>query len=103
MIEVFLKRLAETLDQRHIPYMIIGGQAVLIPLHRYASAEDLVIHKVFAGRAIDVEEARAVVLRQDERLGKAYIRRWLRSFGEAAVLGRDLLAVWRQISRRGQR
>ncbi|MBI3318576.1 MAG: hypothetical protein HYZ90_05490, partial [Candidatus Omnitrophica bacterium] len=30
MIEQFLKRLAQTLDQEKIPYMIIGGQAAVI-------------------------------------------------------------------------
>ena len=184
MIEQFLRRIAKVLDQRHTPYMIIGGQAVLIhgrprltqdvdvtlgidadhldailascrtlkltprpkvprafventkvlpaqdgqsglrvdfifsdtPYERqaieratkvrmagypvrFATAEDLIIHKVFAGRAIDLEDAKAVVMRQGNRLDKAYIRRWLRVFGEAVEDGRDLLAVWRQISK----
>ena len=184
MLEAFLKRIAKALDAHEIPYLMIGGQAVLVhgrprltqdvditlgvdtdalpavlavcrrlmlrPLPgdprrfarehrvlpaqdarsglrvdfifsntpyerqamarasvvrmagypvRFASAEDLILHKLFAGRAIDLEDAKAVVLRQGRRLDKAYIRRWLRAFGEAVEDGRDLVAVWKRLVR----
>ncbi len=66
---------------------------------RFASAEDLILHKLFAGRAIDLEDAKAVILRQGRRLNTAYIRRWLRAFGDVVEDGRDLLAVWRRLVR----
>jgi len=184
VIEQFLKRIAKTLDQRRIPYMIIGGQAAIVhgrprvtqdvditlgmdtdrleaviascralrlkllpenprkfseetqvlPVRdaqsglrvdfifsstpyerqaidratvvrmtrypvRFASAEDVIIHKLFAGRAIDLEDARAVVLRQGARLDGAYIRKWLRSFSDVVEDRRGLLMLWEQVVR----
>lgn len=184
VIERFLKRIAGALDRQRLPYMIIGGQAVLIhgrprltqdvdvtlgvdtdsldavltgcrrlqltlrpenprqfaeerkvlPAHdarsglrvdfifsntpyerqairhatimrmagypvRFSSAEDLVIHKVFAGRAIDLEDVRAVVLKQGDRLDTAYIKKWLRAFGDAVEDGRNLVAIWDRLAK----
>jgi hypothetical protein len=55
---------------------------------RFASAEDLVIHKVVAGRPRDSEDVRTVVLKNPQ-LDDAYIRRWLGELG--AVLGEPLV------------
>lgn len=52
----------------------LGGQDV-----PFASPEDLVIHKIFAGRARDLEDV-AAVLRNQPGLDLTYIRRWLREF-----------------------
>ncbi len=182
MIERLLKRLAQALDGAQIPYMVIGGQAVLVhgrprltedvditlgvdtdrftevsrccralglkplkekPEHfaeqtkvlptedtksrfrvdfifsntpyereavrraaavkmsgypvRFASAEDLIIHKLFAGRAIDMEDAKAVVLRKGKDLDGAYIQRKLRLLSEVAEGGEDLVSIWRRL------
>ncbi len=43
---------------------------------KFASAEDLVIHKVFAGRARDMEDAKAVLIKNPE-MDLPYIRHWL--------------------------
>jgi len=43
---------------------------------RYASAEDLVIHKLVAGRPRDLEDARSVILKNPS-LDADYIRKWL--------------------------
>jgi len=51
---------------------------------RVCSAEDLVIYKLLSTRARDHEDARHVVIRQAERLDRAYVERWLRDF-EAAL------------------
>lgn len=48
----------------------------------FASAEDLVIHKVFAKRPRDLEDARSVIRRHPD-LDVPYIRSWLALFHEA--------------------
>lgn len=46
---------------------------------RYASLEDLVIHKIVAGRPRDLEDVRTV-LAKNPRADKGYIQRWLKAF-----------------------
>jgi len=53
----------------------------------FATAEDLVIHKLFAARATDWEDAVSVVRRKGPELDWAYVEHWVREFGE--VPGRD--------------
>jgi hypothetical protein len=53
----------------------------------FASAEDLIIHKLFAARARDVEDARGVVRRKGAELDWDYMRRWCEEF--AVVPGRE--------------
>jgi predicted nucleotidyltransferase len=53
----------------------------------FATAEDLIIHKLFAGRALDLEDAASVVTRKGDGLDWAYIDRWAREF--ARVPGRE--------------
>ena len=49
---------------------------------RFASPEDLVIHKVVAGRPRDIEDVRSVLLKNPQ-LDVAYIRHWLGELGAA--------------------
>lgn len=53
----------------------------------FATAEDLVIHKLFAGRATDWEDAVGIVRRKGHEIDWAYVERWAREF--AAVPGRE--------------
>lgn len=62
----------------------IGGERV-----PFASAEDLILLKLFAGRARDLEDARSVVDRQGPRLDWRYLERWAAEF--ATVAGREEL------------
>lgn len=55
----------------------------------FASAEDLLLHKLFAGRPRDVEDATGIVRRKGAELDWAYIHRWAREF--SAVPGREAL------------
>jgi hypothetical protein len=67
------------------------GRAVPVILHGtrvpFASAEDLLIHKLFAGRPRDLEDASGVVRRKGAELDWAYLEHWVREFGE--VPGRE--------------
>jgi hypothetical protein len=53
----------------------------------FATAEDLIIHKVFAGRPRDWEDAVGVARRAGSRLDWAYVGRWAAEF--AVVPGRE--------------
>jgi len=46
---------------------------------RFASVEDLVIHKMFAGRPRDIEDVRGVLVRHPE-CDREYVERWLGEF-----------------------
>jgi len=48
----------------------------------FASAEDLLIHKLFAGRPRDIEDALGVVRRKGAELDWTYLERWARLFAE---------------------
>jgi hypothetical protein len=54
---------------------------------RFAAVEDLIIHKLVAGRPRDSEDVRGIISR-NPALDREYLLGWLKSLGEA--LGRDL-------------
>lgn len=47
---------------------------------KICSAEDLIIHKAFAGRAQDLIDIESVISRQGKKLDINYIRKWLTEF-----------------------
>jgi hypothetical protein len=67
--------------QRAQPVML-AGEAV-----PFATAEDLIIHKLFAARPRDLEDARGVLLRKGSELDWNYIEKWVRNF--ALVPGKE--------------
>lgn len=167
MIEELLRKIAERLDEANIPYMIIGGQAVLLygtprltrdvditlgvdtdklpsiericgklglkilpedpedfaretkvlpaeetesrlrvdfifsftpyeaqamertkevlmdgyPV-KFASCEDVIIHKMIAARAIDAEDVKNMLIKNKDSIDFEYIKRWLLEFSE---------------------
>ncbi len=46
---------------------------------RFAAPEDVLIHKIVAGRPRDIEDARAILARS-QQLDREYILKWLREF-----------------------
>jgi hypothetical protein len=58
---------------------------------RFASPEDLIIHKMVAGRPRDLEDVKGVVLKNPD-METAYIRRWLKNF--SSTLKRPLLQTF---------
>ncbi|MGB6120918.1 MAG: DUF6036 family nucleotidyltransferase, partial [Bacteroidota bacterium] len=67
------------------------GRAVAVEMEdtsvRFAAVEDLVIHKLIAGRPRDSEDIRGILAR-NHAMDREYLKVWLRSLSEA--LGRDL-------------
>ncbi len=59
----------------------------------FASPEDLIIHKIIAGRPKDLEDAK-VVLIKNPAMDQAYIERWLSDFEKA--LDKPLVEVWKK-------
>ena len=65
----------------------------------FASAEDLLSHKLFAGRPRDLEDAESVVRRKGTSLDWAYLEHWVNEFAE--VPGREGLPVLLSRLRKG--
>jgi hypothetical protein len=59
---------------------------------RFASLEDVVIHKVIAGRARDLEDVKSILLK-NPKYDSVYIEKWLKEFDRS--LGERFLKVFR--------
>lgn len=62
---------------RAVDYVIKPGKTI-----RICSAEDLIIHKLVAGRPQDIRDIEGVIIRQATNLDLHYIRYWLKTFAE---------------------
>lgn len=67
----------------------LGGASV-----RFAAVEDVIIHKLVAGRPRDLEDTRGIVAK-NPGLGRAYVEKWLAAFDR--TLDRDLSSVFRRL------
>lgn len=65
-------------------------------LVRFASLEDVVIHKVIAGRARDIEDVKSLLLK-NPKYDSVYIESWLKQFDQS--LGEGVLKVFRKIKK----
>lgn len=50
---------------------------------KFAAPEDLIVHKIFAGRPRDLEDVRTVLVRNPD-IDVSYIKEWLAEFDEAS-------------------
>jgi predicted nucleotidyltransferase len=66
--------------------VLVEIEGVRVP---FASAEDLILHKLFAGRPRDLDDAAGVARRQAGAIDWTYVRRWGAEF--SAVPGREQL------------
>lgn len=62
----------------------------------FASPEDLVIHKIFAGRPRDLEDAKSVIIK-NPGMDLDYIRKWLREFDRSSEEKKDFLGIFEEI------
>ena len=65
-------------------------------LVKFASLEDVVIHKMIAGRARDIEDVKSVLLK-NPKYDSHYIEKWLAEFDKS--LGEHFLKVFRSIGK----
>lgn len=49
---------------------------------KFASIEDLIIHKIFAGRPRDLEDVKSIIIK-NPGFNKNYIKKWLEEFGSS--------------------
>jgi predicted nucleotidyltransferase len=66
---------------------------------RFASLEDVVIHKVIAGRARDFEDIESILLK-NPKYDSVYIKKWLKEFDKS--LGGKFLKTFRNIEKQIQ-
>lgn len=64
---------------------------------RIAALEDLLIHKLVAGRPIDLEDVRVLLAKHRDRIDYRYLRRWLKQFAELGTLTRNPLTTFETI------
>lgn len=65
-------------------------------LVKFASLEDVVIHKVIAGRARDLEDVRSILLK-NPKYHLNYIKKWFKEFDQS--LDENFLKVFREIKK----
>ena len=63
---------------------------------RFASLEDVVIHKVIAGRARDFDDVKSILLK-NPKYDLVYIKKWLKEFDKS--LGGKFLKIFRNIEK----
>jgi len=49
---------------------------------RFASCEDVIIHKMIAGRAVDAEDVKSILIKNRDRIDLGYVKEWLGQFDE---------------------
>ena len=66
---------------------------------RFASLEDIIIHKLVAGRPVDIEDVRVLMAKHHGRIDARYVRRWLKQFTAMGTLPHDPLVTFNRLYR----
>jgi hypothetical protein len=66
---------------------------------RVCDPEDLIVYKLVAARALDLEDARQIALRHHTRIDRERVRRLLTAFDDALDDGRSRVELWRDVER----
>jgi hypothetical protein len=61
----------------------------------FASPEDVIIHKIFAGRPRDIEDVKSIILKNPD-IDTKYIRSWLKEFDKSFEKG-DFLKTFKEV------
>ena len=61
---------------------------------KFASLEDVVIHKIVAGRARDIEDVKSILLKNEVYDGE-YVSKWLREFDK--TIGKNFSGVFKKL------
>ncbi len=84
---IFSNSLYEKQAMERVKKIKIGSTVV-----SFASLEDLVIHKLIAGRPRDIEDIKGILLR-NAKYDKSYVRKWLLEFDKSLEQGYSALLV----------
>ena len=66
---------------------------------RMAAIEDLIVHKLVAGRPVDVEDVRVILTKYRRQINRAYVRRWLQRFEATGEIRSHPLATLERLCR----
>lgn len=67
----------ETQALKRVKKVLMNGYPV-----KFASCEDVIIHKMFAGRAIDEEDVKNILIKNKYKINLKYIKSWLSEFSK---------------------
>ena len=62
---------------------------------KFASIEDLIIHKIFAGRSRDLDDVRSIIIK-NPNFNKDYVNKWLREF-DSSMGEKKLINIFKDI------
>jgi len=71
--------------------VMLNGQPV-----KFAAPEDVIVHKMLAGRAVDLEDVKNILIKNRSGLAIDYIEKWLKDF-EQIDEGKGALEKFRQL------
>lgn len=64
---------------------------------KFASLEDVMIHKLIAGRPIDIEDVRVLMEKHRPHIDMPYVQKWLEEFSALGTLKTDPIETFNEI------